>query len=271
MTRFGVWLAAGWSAVVVAFPVSAAETAVHLRGSNALVPAARKIAEAYMASHPGVAIVVRGGDSGPGLKALLDGTTDIAMISAEIPPEVAKRAKALNVTLQAEPVALDAIVPVTHPGNPVSSLSMDQLGALYTGLITNWARVGGDDMAVAVLAMPAASGTASGWKQAVTGERVQTPRAETLVAPALKAKVAATSAAIGYLGLGSVDQTVKAIAVDGIAAAPDAIQSGRYPIRRQLALVTTDTTGPAARHVVTWFLSPEAQAMVAETGLLPVR
>lgn len=260
MTRIASWLAAGlWA--LAAFPVWAADQAIHLRGSRALVPAAQRIAEAYMASHPEVTVVVRDGDSGPGLKSLLDGTVDVAMISAEIPAETAKRAKTLNLALHAEPVALDAVVPVVHPGNPVASLTMEQLGAIYGGAPGDWL----------VLALPANSGTASAWRDAVLGDRIQTPKAETLAAKALAARVAAEPSAIGYLGLGAVDGQVKPIAVDGIGATPEAIREGRYPLRRRLALVTTGDAGPAVRRFVAHFLSAEAQTVLSQSGLLPIR
>ncbi|MBF0375007.1 MAG: substrate-binding domain-containing protein [Alphaproteobacteria bacterium] len=258
MTRVAWLLAAG---LFAAPPAWAADGAIHLRGSRALVPAAQRIAEAYMASHPGVTIVVRDGDSGPGLKGLLDGTVDIAMISAEIPAETAKRAQTLKISPHVEPVALDAVVPVVHPTNPVASLSMEQLGAIYGGARGEWL----------VLALPTNSGTAAAWRDAVLGDRIQTPKAEILAAKAMAAKVAAEPSAIGYLALGAVDSTVKALAIDGIAATPETIRAGGYPLRRQLALVTTESAGPAVRQFVAHFLSAEARAALGQTGLLPIK
>lgn len=249
----------------------AAEGAVHLRGTSALVPVAQKIAEAHMAKNADAVIVIRAADSEPGLKSLLDGTTDIAMVSGNIPPEMEKRAKALGLKLEVQAVALDAIVPTIHPTNPVSSLSMDQLTAIYGGSTADWADLGGKEHEIAVLVLPAISGTASGWKHAVLGDRIQTAKAEPLALKALKAKVAAAPEAIGYMGLSAVDGTVKAVAVDGIAANAGTIRTGSYPIRRQLSLVTSSASSAAARQFVAQFLSSDVQAAIAASGLVPVQ
>lgn len=249
----------------------AAEGAVHLRGTSALVPVAQKIAEAHMAQNAEATIVIRAADSEPGLKSLLDGTADIAMVSGDIPAEMEKRAKALGLTLEVQAVALDAIVPVVHPTNPLSSLSMDQLAAIYSGSTTDWADLGGKEHDIAVLVLPAISGTASGWKHAVLADRIQTAKAEPLALKALKAKVAATPDAIGYMGLSAVDGTVKPVAVDGIAATANTIRAGSYPVRRQLSLVTSSASSAAARQFVSRFLSSEAQPAIAASGLVPVQ
>lgn len=249
----------------------AAESAVHLRGTSALVPVAQKIAEAHMAQTADATIVIRAADSEPGLKSLLDGTTDIAMVSGDIPAEMEKRAKALGLKLEVQAVALDAIVPTVHPTNPVSSLSMDQLTAIYSGYITDWAEVGGKEHDMAVLVLLAISGTASGWKHAVLADRIQTAKAEPLTLKALKAKVAGTPDAIGYMGLTAIDNTVKPVSVNGIAANTDTIRKGSYPIRRQLSLVTSSASSAAARQFVSRFLSGEAQAAIAASGLVPVQ
>lgn len=257
--------------LIAAHTARAAESTVHLRGTSALVPIAQKIAEAHMAKDADATIVIRAADSEPGLKSLLDGTTDIAMVSGDIPAEMEKRAKAMGLKLEVQTVAQDAIVPVVHPTNPISSLSMDQLAAIYGGSTTDWAEVGGKEHEMAVLVLPAISGTASGWKHAVLGDRIQTAKAEPLALKALKAKVAATAEAIGYMGLSAVDGTVKAVSVDGIAANADTIRTGRYPIRRQLSLVTSSASSAAARQFVSRFLSSEAQAAMAASGLVPVQ
>lgn len=249
----------------------AAETAIHLRGTSALVPVAQKVSEAYMAQSADATVIIRAADSEPGLKSLLDGTTDIAMVSGDIAPEIEKRAKAMGLTLEVHPVAMDAIVPVVHPANPVASLSMDQLAAIFGGATSDWADVGGAGDDLAVLVLPAVSGTASGWKHAVLGDRLQTAKAEALPLKVLKAKVAATPAAIGYMGLSAIDATVKPVRVDGIAANAETIRKGSYPVRRQLSLVTSSASSPAARQFVSRFLTSEAQAVVTASGLVPVQ
>ncbi|WP_207458105.1 phosphate ABC transporter substrate-binding protein [Azospirillum sp. SYSU D00513] len=264
------WLAAGLITGAGAPALAAGERAtVHVRGSNSLLPVARTVAEAYMAEHPGEAVVVSGGDSGPGLKALLDGTADIAMISSAVPEEVRKRAAALKATLVVEPVAVDGIVPVVHPGNPAPSLSLKQIGAIYAGAVTNWRTVGGPDAPITLLSLPSSSGTADAWRHGVLGEAVQTPKAQSVSAAQMKAVLAADPHAIGYLGMGTADGALKALPVDGVAASRETVRDGRFPIRREMALVTRGDSGEAARRFVAYFRSPAARALVEAAGLQP--
>lgn len=271
MTRACAGLAALLLAAAVGASAQAAETAsIHLRGSTSLLTAAQKVAEAYMARNPDTAVVVRGGDSGPGLKALLDGTADVAMVSAAIPPDVIKRAKALSLALSVRMVALDAVVPVVNPANPLASLSLDQLRALYRGAIDDWSTLAGGTGGVTLLALPPVSGTAVAWKAAVLGDGVQTPRAQAVNAAQMKKTLAADPGAIGYLGLAAVDASIKPVAIDGVPGTRQTVQDGSYPLRRELSLVTTDKSGKAVADFVAFFTSPEAQTLVAGSGLLPL-
>lgn len=245
------------------------DASVHIMGSNSLLPAAQRVAEAYMTRHPDVIVVVRGGDSGPGLKALLDGTTDVAMISSAIPAATTKRAKALSVTLSARTVALDALVPIVHRDNEVSDLTVEQLGRLFGGAVSDWSALGVPAAAVTLVSPPAGSGTAAAWRAAVLDGGVQTPKARQVASARMKAAVAADPSAIGYLGLGAVDGSVKAVAVDGVTAGRGTLLDGTYPLRREMALVTRDDASPAVMGFVAFFASAEARAAVEEAGLLP--
>lgn len=233
------------------------------------MPAAQKVAEAYMARHPGQTIVLRPGDSGPGLKSLLDGTTDIAMVSAVISDDVLKRAKVAGLALQSRPVAMDAIVPVVNPANPVSGLSLEQLGMVYRGAVTDWEQVGAHGGEMALFGLPESSGTAVSWKHTVLGAEMQTPRVQTVTGSKIKQAVAAEPGAIGYVSLEAIDGSVRPLPVDGVKASVETLRDGRYPLRREMALVLTDQSSAAAVAFADFFASADGQKLVAESGLLP--
>lgn len=148
--------------VSMAFLISAslvwAEKIV-IKGSTTVLPIAQKVAEAYMALYPDIKISISGGGSGNGIKAIVDGTTDIADSSRFI--------KDSEVTMAVEKgrfpvpfsVAYDCIIPVVHPSNQVKELSMDQLKAIYIGEVTNWNQVGGTDLKIVVVSRDTSSGT----------------------------------------------------------------------------------------------------------------
>lgn len=247
---------------------TAQDAAVHVRGSGALVPAMQKIAEAYMATKPDATIVIRSGDTEPGLKALLDGRVDVALASAAPSAEIQKRAKSLNVTLKIDTLALDGVAAAVHPANPASGLSRDQLTGIYTGIVTNWSQLGGEDAPILVLALPPSSGTAAGWREMVIGDGVQTPKAEIGSVSTNKSKLAAHPNAIAYLPLGALDAGVKALTVDGAAPSPEAIRAGAYPLRRSLSLVALNAATPSAQAFVRYALSAEGRALAERAGLL---
>mgnify|MGYP006311992001 FL=1 len=115
---------------------------VVIKGSTTVLPIAQKVAEVFMDAHPDIDVSISGGGSGNGIKALIDGSTDIADASRFIKPEEVKRAVEHGHYPVPFGVALDSIVPVVHPSNSVDSLSLDQLKAIYEGKIENWKEIG---------------------------------------------------------------------------------------------------------------------------------
>ena len=118
---------------------------INMDGSTTVLPIAQKVAEAYMKEHPDVNISVSGGGSGNGIKAIIDGTTDIANSSRFIKDEEVKLAVEKGAYPVPFAVAYDCIVPVVHPSNSVENLTLEQLKAIYMGKINNWKEVGGPD------------------------------------------------------------------------------------------------------------------------------
>ena len=116
-----------------------------MNGSTTVLPFAQSTAEAFMKNNPGIKISVSGGGSGNGAKAIVDGTADIANMSREMKKEEIEKATAKGITPKQHVVAVDCIIPIVHPSNPVKNLTTAQLKDIYMGTITNWKEVGGPD------------------------------------------------------------------------------------------------------------------------------
>lgn len=134
-----------------------------IKGSTTVLPITMKALEAFKSVKPGIDISVEGSGSGNGIKALLDGTCDIANSSREMKPEEKDKGKASGKKIREIAIAYDMIVPVVHPSNKVKNLTKEQLKGIYDGSITNWKQVGGDDMNIVVVSRDSSSGTYEYW------------------------------------------------------------------------------------------------------------
>lgn len=243
-----------------------------LNGSTTVLPIAQKIVEAYMKQNPKVKISLSGGGSGNGIKALIDGSADIANSSRFIKQEEV----ALAVEKKRYPVpfaiAYDCIVPIVHPGNTVSNLTLDQLKAIYKGEIKNWKELGGPDAPVVVISRDTSSGTYEVWEEKVMKKENAFPGA--LLQASSGAVIQAVSRnknAIGYDGIGYVDRSVKAIGVDGIKGSEETTLNGTYPISRPLYMFTPGWPKGDALSFIRFVLHPQkGQKYVREAGFVPL-
>src|SRR6056297_1653438 len=140
---------------------------IQIKGSTTVLPIAQKCAEAFMKANPDIAISISGGGSGNGIKALIDGTTDIADASRFIKDKEVKRAVENGRYPVPFGVAYDSIVPIVHPSNAVTDLSLEQLKAIYKGKVKNWKEVGGPDKKIVVISRDTSSGTYEVWEKLV--------------------------------------------------------------------------------------------------------
>jgi phosphate binding protein len=250
--------------------VFAAEPIV-IKGSTTVLPIAQATLEAYMKKNPGVQMSLSGGGSGEGIKALLDKTTDIADSSREIKKEEIELAETRGVKPVAHVVAYDAIIPVVHPKNKVSNLSIDQLSQIYQGKITNWKEVGGADLKIVVISRDSSSGTFESWDHFVMKKAKVTPKAQMLASNgALVTAVGRNRYAIAYLGMGYVNKSVKAVQVNGVTASVQTALSKEYPFSRELYMYTNgEPTGEVAKFIA-FVKSAEGQKIVAKEGFVPL-
>ena len=248
----------------------AAESIV-IKGSTTVLPVAQGTLEAYMKANPGVQISLSGGGSGEGIKALIDKTTDIATSSREIKEKEIELAKSRGVNPVAHVVAYDAIIPVVHPKNKVTNLSIDQLSQIYQGKITNWKEVGGEDLKIVVISRDSSSGTFESWDHFVMKKAKVTPRAQMLASNgALVTAVAKNRYALAYLGIGYINQSVKPLMVNGVRASIQTAMSREYPMSRELYMYVNGEPGGAVAKYIAFVKSPAGQKIVAKEGFVPV-
>lgn len=148
-----------------------------VNGSTTVLPIMQKVSEAYMAANPNVQIALSGGGSGNGIKALLDGLANIAMSSRDIKGSEKELAAKKGINPVRTAVAVDALVPVVNPKNPITELSLSQLKDIYTGKITNWKEVGGADANIVVVSRDTSSGTYETWEELVMKKAKVMPKA----------------------------------------------------------------------------------------------
>jgi len=256
-------------------------------GSNTVTPLSTVWAEDFMKIHPEVSIGVSGPGSGAGIAALINGTTDICQASRTIKPSEIDSARANGVEPYEIQVATDALSVVVNPANPVSELTIAQLSAIYTGRITNWKEVGGNDATIVVLSRDTNSGTHVFFKEHVV-QMAGLPSADTsleygpkvLFLPSTEegvSEVARNPNAIFHPGLGYVTDEVKPLAIKKTADDPGVLPSvataldGTYPVARPLLYYTNGILEGAIKAFIDYCLSAEGQARVTEVGYVPLK
>jgi phosphate transport system substrate-binding protein len=256
--------------IVVGTPVFAADNLV-IKGSTTVLPIAQAAVDTYMKINKGVQISLSGGGSGDGIKALIDGSTDIANSSREIKKEEIELAKSKGVNPVATVIAHDALTPVVNPKNKVKDLSIDQLSQIYQGNITNWKEVGGDDLPIVVISRDSSSGTFESWAEFVMKKAKVTPRAQMLASSgAVYTAVSKNKNAIAYIGIGYVKKGVKGLTVNSIPATQETTLSKQYPLSRELYMFTNGEPKGEAAKFIAFVRSAEGQKLVGKEGFVPL-
>ncbi|MFA4916610.1 MAG: PstS family phosphate ABC transporter substrate-binding protein [Syntrophales bacterium] len=251
--------------------VSAGQTIV-IKGSTTVLPIAQAVAEAYMKLHPAVNISLSGGGSGEGIKALIDRSTDIANSSRDMKGEEVKLAKSRGVNPTSHQVAIDAIVPIVHPANPVKNLTNEQLSLIYQGRIKNWREVGGENLKLVVISRDSSSGTYETWGEKVLHGAKVTPRAQLQASNgAIVQAVSKNRYAIGYIGIGYLNKRIKALTVNGIQASAETAISGAYPIARPLFIFTNGEPAGEVANFIKFLSGEEGQKIVKREGFVPIK
>jgi phosphate transport system substrate-binding protein len=243
-----------------------------IKGSTTVLPIAQKVAEVYMKENPDVKISISGGGSGNGIKALIDGTTDIADSSRFIKDKEVKLAVEKGRYPVPFAVAYDCIVPVVHPSNSMKAITMDQLKAIYMGKTKNWKEIGGPDLKIVVVSRDTSSGTYEVWeKKVMNKERVYPGALLQASNGAVVQAVSKNKNAIGYIGIGYVNKSVKALTVNNIMGSAKTTLDGTYPISRALYMFTQGWPKGDTLNFINYVLHPEkGQKYVEEAGYVPL-
>ncbi len=254
------------------------------KGSDTIVNLALAWAERYQAEHPDVSISVTGGGSGTGIAALLNKTVDIANASRAMTADEKKQAEAAGFEPIEFVIARDAIAVIVNPANPVSQLTLQQISDIYSGKINNWRQLGGQDRPIVRLSRETNSGTHVYFLQTVI--RLGDPKSttlfstDTLLLPSSEGivnELRQNPNAIGYDGLGYVPTDLKVIALSPTSSGPfvkpsiETVNNGSYPVSRDLYMYTAGQPTGAVKDYLDWILSPEAQAIVANLGFVPIK
>jgi len=242
-----------------------------LQGSTTILPIAQAAAEAYMEKHPDADIMVRGGGSGTGIAALIDGATDIANSSRPMKTKEMKQAREKGVNPVGTVIALDGIAVIVHKSNPINDITIDDLKKIYTGKMTNWSNLGGKGKIV-VVSRDAASGTFEVFNEKVlTGAKLT----ESALMQASNLEVARTveqtPGGIGYVGLGYISDKVKVLKVNGVTPSEQTVRNGSYPLARPLYMYTNGAPKGLAKSFIDFILSNEGQKIVRDNGFVPVK
>lgn len=252
-------------------PALAAEEIV-INGSTTVLPVMQKVAENYMAIHTGTVLAISGGGSGNGIKALTDGLCQIAMSSRDMKANEMELANSKGIRPVRIPVAVDALLPIVHPSSNISALSMEQLRGIYSGKITNWKEVGGVDKRIVIISRDTSSGTYETWDERVMDKAKVSPAA--LLQASNGAVVQAVSKnpnAIGYIGFGYTDKSVKGLDIGNVKATAETALSKEWPIARELYIFTNGEPAGEIKGLVDYMLDPQkGQKAVAEIGFIPL-
>ena len=201
-------------------------------GSTSMEKVIGALGESFMENNNGVTFTYNPTGSGSGITAVAEGRCDIGLSSRSLKDE--EVAQGLTETK----LALDGIAVVVNPENPVADLTLEQIAQIYTGEITNWSEVGGNDAEIVVIGREAGSGTRDGFESITgTGEACQYRQELTSTGDVITT-VVQNPDAIGYASLASVEDSVKALSVDGVQPSEDTVKDGSYAIQRPFVLVT---------------------------------
>ncbi|MBU0984367.1 MAG: PstS family phosphate ABC transporter substrate-binding protein, partial [candidate division Zixibacteria bacterium] len=233
-------------------------------------------AEEYMKLNPDAVIQVSGGGSGTGIAALLNGGTDVCEASRDMKEKEYKLAEKKGIDVYRVSVALDGIAVFLHEENSVQSLTLAQLKGIYTGAVTNWKEVGGNDSRIILYGRENNSGTYAFFKEHVLSEEDFADYTQTLPGTAAVVNaVAKDKNGIGYGGIAwATGVKFAAVATDdkteAIEPSVETVSSGSYPISRDLYWFFNGTPTGELKNLVNWALSPEGQKVAIDIGYVPL-
>ena len=235
---------------------------VNTDGSTSMADVMGVLTETYREVQPGVTVNYSGTGSGSGIEGVLAGTCDIGLSSRELKDSETEQGAVAHV------VALDGVAVIVNPENSVVDLTVEQIADIYTGKVSNWSELGGDDAPIAVYGREDGSGTRSAFEEIVGVEGECAYTNEYGSTGDVIGNVAGNANAIGYASLSAVDDSVKAVAVGGVTPTEATVKDGSYAIQRPFLMVTKDGVelSPAAQAFLEYATSPDVAETIAAAG-----
>ncbi len=233
-------------------------------GSTSMEEVIGVLGEEFMAQNEGVTFTYNPTGSGSGITAVQEGRCDIGLSSRSLKDD--EKAAGLTETV----LAYDGIAIIVNPANPVADLTLEQIAAIFTGQITNWSEVGGNDAAIVLIGREAGSGTRDGFESITDTEDACAYRQELTSTGDVITTVSSNADAIGYASLAAVKDSVKALAVGGVTPNEATVKDGSYVVQRPFVLVTksdaalTDT----AQQFFDFATSADAVELIASAGVV---
>ncbi|MBE0476475.1 MAG: phosphate ABC transporter substrate-binding protein [Coriobacteriia bacterium] len=243
-----------------------------VNGSTTILPIAELAAKGFEERHEGASVLVSGMGSSAGIEAVSAGTAHIGTSSRDLKPEEE------SLRLTDVPIAFDGIAVIVNPANPVDALTVAQLRDIFSGRVTNWRELGGEDRGIDLVNRDEASGTREAFKKIVMGEEAAFDRSAVVLPGTGQVRdvVSRSPGAIGYISLGFVpprftNTTVKAVTVDGVVPSEESVTSREYPIARALHFFTNGEPNGLTKAFIDYVLSDEVQqGVVVDAGFVPV-
>ena len=236
-----------------------------MNGSTSMEKVIKAVNGAFMEKNKGVTVNLNLTGSGTGIQEASEGKCDIGNSSRKLKDEEAEK-------LDATVVGLDGIALVVNPVNKLEDMSLQDLAKVYSGEITNWKELGGDDKAIVVIGREDGSGTRDGFESIVMGDKEPKYAQELESTGSVINAVATTEGAIGYASLANVDETVKALKIGGVEATEENVKSGAYEVQRPFICATLKgSDNKLAKAYLDFILSEEGQALVLAQGAVPVK
>ncbi len=242
---------------------------INVAGSTTVQPVAEALAEAFGAYNPDVQVDIQGGGSSVGVKSAGEGTVDIGAASREV--KESELADFPNLAIHT--IARDGIAIAVNPDVAVDGLTKDEVRDIFAGEIMNWSEVGGPDAVITVISREEGSGTRGAFEEMVMGKEGPPIVDTAILFPsngAVRTAVSTTPDSIAFLSFGYLDESVKALAVDGVDATVENALNGSYPVVRPLNMLTDGAPGELAQAWLDFILSAEGQAIVVEEGYIAV-
>jgi len=236
-----------------------------MNGSTSMEKVIKAVNGAFMEKNKGVTVNLNLTGSGTGIQEASEGKCDIGNSSRKLKDEEAEK-------LDATVVGLDGIALVVNPVNKLEDITLHDLAKVYSGEITNWKELGGDDKAIVVIGREDGSGTRDGFESIVMGDKEPKYAQELESTGSVINAVATTDGAIGYASLANVDETVKALKIGGVEATEENVKSGAYEVQRPFICATLKgSDNKLAKAYLDFILSEEGQALVLAQGAVPVK